>query len=178
MKTITRRVIEGATLRRRINMDRRTFLQRAVASYFVVGFAGTAAASERYFPTKVDQLLFEGINRVKNPSSKTPLEKGHAPVIIAPAMVKAGDPFTVEVAVGESLHPMGPLHWIEYIELNIGNEPAGRAELQSKGYLKPKVTFTVVLSKEAAPAGKVTLVARQLCNLHGLWEGSLDIAVI
>jgi len=158
-------------------MDRRTFLQSAVAGSFVVGFAGTAAAAGRYFPTNVDQALFEGINRVKDLANKTPLEKGHAPVLIAPTTVKAGEPFNVEVAVGESLHPMGPSHWIEYIELNIGNEPAGRTELQPKGYLKPKVTFTVVLPKEAAPTGEVTLVARQHCNLHGLWEGSLDIKV-
>ena len=79
--------------------------------------------------------------------------------------------------VGESLHTMGPAHWIEYIELNIGNEPAGRAELQPKGYLKPKVAFTVVLTEEAAPTGKATLVVRQHCNLHGLWEGSLDVTV-
>jgi len=85
----------------------------------------------------------------------------------APATVKAGEPFIVEVGVGETL----------YIELSIGNEPAGRVDFQAKGYLKPKVTFNLVLPKEAAPAGKVTLVARQHCNLHGLWEGSLDIVV-
>lgn len=158
-------------------MDRRTFLQRAIAGSFIVGFAGTAAATGRYFPTKVDQALFDGINRVKDPGNKTPLEISHGPVLSAPATVKAGEPFTVEVAVGEKLHSMGPAHWIEYIELNIGNEPAGRVELQPKGYLKPKVAFTVVLPKEAASAGKVTLVARQNCNLHGLWEGSLDISV-
>jgi superoxide reductase len=159
-------------------MDRRTFLQAAVAGSITAGLAGPAMAAVRYFPTKVDQSLFEGINRVKDPASKTPLEKGHGPVLNAPASVKAGEPFTVEVAIGETLHPMGPSHWIEYIELSIGNEPAGRIDLQAKGYLKPKVIFTVTLPREAAPEGKVTLVARQHCNLHGLWEGSLDITVI
>jgi superoxide reductase len=158
-------------------MDRRAFLKTAVAGSVVAGFAGTALAAERFFPTPVDQSLFTGINRVKDPAKKTALEKSHAPVLTAPATVKAGEPFVVEVAVGESLHAMGPTHWIEYIELNIGNEPAGRVELQSKGYLKPKVAFTVVIPREAAPAGKLTLVAKQQCNLHGLWEGSLDIAV-
>ena len=38
-------------------------------------------------------------------------------------------------------------------------------------------TFLVTLPKEAAPSGKVTLVAFQRCNLHGYWESSLDIAV-
>jgi superoxide reductase len=35
----------------------------------------------------------------------------------------------------------------------------------------------VVLPKDIAPDGKVSLVARQFCNLHGLWEGSLDVTV-
>jgi len=158
-------------------MNRRTFLHTAVAGSIVAGYAGSAMGAERYFPTKVVQSLFEGINRVKDPAATSPLEKGHAPVITAPLSVRAGEPFIVEVAVGESLHPMGPSHWIEYIELNIGNEPAGKADLQPKGYLKPKVAFTVVLPKEVAPEGKVSLVARQFCNLHGLWEGSLDVTV-
>ena len=158
-------------------MDRRTFLKTAVAGSFAAGLAGTASAAERYFPIKVDQSLFEGINRVKDPGKKTGLEKKHAPVLTAPASVKAGEQFIVEVSVGESLHDMGPAHWIEYIELNIGNEPAGRIDLQPKGYLHPRVSFTLTVPKEAAPAGKVTLLARQRCNLHGLWEGSLDIAV-
>lgn len=158
-------------------MDRRTFLKNAAVVSAVAGIAGTAAAAERYFPTKVDQSLFEGINRVKNPLQKAPLEKAHAPVLIAPPMVKAGEPFSVEVLVGEVLHPMAPAHWIEYIELSIGNEPAGRIDFQSKGYLKPKAVFTVTLPSDAASAGKVTLVAAERCNLHGLWEGSVDITV-
>jgi superoxide reductase len=158
-------------------MDRREFLQTAVVGTITVGFSGQALAKGLYFPTKVDQSLFDGINRIKNPKEKTPLEIGHGPVINAPSQVTAGEPFTVEVAVGEKLHPMGASHWIEYIELSIGNEPAGRIDLQPSGYLKPKVTFNLMLTKEAAPEGKVTLVSRQHCNLHGLWEGVLDIAV-
>jgi superoxide reductase len=158
-------------------MNRRTFLKGAVVVSAAAGIAGTAAAAELYFPTKVDQSLFEGINRVKDPLQKTPLEKSHGPVLTAPAMVKAGEPFVVEVSVGEVLHPMGPAHWIEYIELSIGNEPAGRIDLQPKGYLRPRAAFTVLLAGDAASAGKVTLVAKQHCNLHGLWEGRLDVTL-
>lgn len=158
-------------------MDRRTFLKTAAAGSAAVMFARTVAAADRYFPTQVNQSLFEGVNRVKDPAMKTALEKSHAPVLNAPASVKAGEPFIVEVSVGETLHPMGPTHWIEFIELRIGNEPAGMADLQANGFLKPRVAFTVVIPKEAAKAGKMTLLARQQCNLHGLWEGSLDIAV-
>ena len=158
-------------------MDRRSFLRTAVAGSITAGFSGTAMAMEHFFPTRVDQTLFAGINRVTNPAAKTPLEMTHAPVIVAPASVKAGEPFTVMVSVGETLHPMGTTHWIEYIELNIGNEPAGVAQLQSNGFLKPQVVFTVALTRAAAMTGKVTLMARERCNLHGLWEGSLDVLV-
>ncbi len=158
-------------------MDRRSFLKSAVIGTMAAGVAAKAGAAEKYFPSKVDMSLFEDINRVKNPANKTPLEKSHSPVIKAPATVKAGEPFAVEVSVGEVLHPMGPVHWIEFIELNIGNEPAGRLDFQPKGYMIPKATFTVVLSKEAAPSGKVTLVAHQRCNLHGYWEGTMDVMV-
>ncbi len=158
-------------------MERRNFLKAAAFGIVAVGVARRGLAAEQYFPSKVDESLFMSINRVKDPSNKTPLEKSHAPVIKAPDTVKAGEPFTVEVSVGEVIHPMGEAHWIEFIELNIGNEPAGRVDFQPKGYLNPKATFTVVLGKNAAPAGKLTLVAHQRCNLHGYWEGAKDISV-
>ena len=157
-------------------MDRRAFLKSAVIGSIATGITATVASAERFFPVKVDQTLFTDFNRVKDPARKTPLEKSHAPVISAPASVKAGESFPVTVSVGENLDVMGQSHWIEYIELAIGNEPAGRIDLQSNGYLKPKGTFTVTLPKEAAPSGKVTLVAFQRCNLHGYWESSIDLS--
>jgi superoxide reductase len=158
-------------------MDRRAFLKSVAIGAISAGIAGEALTADKYFRAKADQTLFETINRVKNPSSKPPLEKSHAPVITAPETVKAGERFIVEVSVGEVLHPMGLSHWIEFIELNIGNEPAGRIDFQPRGYLSPKATFTVTLDKESAPSGKVTLIAHERCNLHGYWEGSLDITV-
>ncbi len=158
-------------------MNRRNFLKSVAIGAIAAGVAGETLSAGSYFPGNADQRLFETINRVKDPSNKTPLEKSHAPVLNAPRVVKSGVPFAVEVSVGEVVHPMGPAHWIEFIELNIGNEPAGRIDYQSKGYLIPKVTFFVTLTKESAPAGQVTLIAHQRCNLHGYWEGSLDITV-
>lgn len=159
-------------------MERRDFLKSAAAGTLSMTIAAKAFGADVFYPTGVDKTLFQTFNRVKDPANKTPLEKSHAPFISAPAKVKAGEPFVVEVSVGENLHVMGPTHWIEYIELSIGNEPAGMVTLQSKGYLKPKAVFTVVLAKDAAPNGKVTLVAHQRCNLHGLWEGGMDVEVM
>src|SRR5271169_6751679 len=107
-------------------MDRRTFLKAATMGTLVMGISKVAFALDTNYPVAVDQSLFTSINRVKDPANKTPLEKTHAPVLIAPLEVKAGEPFTVEVSVGEKVHPMSQAHWIEYIELSIGNEPAGR----------------------------------------------------
>src|SRR5512136_451786 len=111
-------------------MDRRTFMKTAVVGTVVAGFARSSGATSYYpfFPTQVDQSLFGGINRIKDPAKKTGLEKSHAPVLTAPAAVKAGEPFSVEISIGEHLHDMGPAHWIEYVELSLGNEPAGRVD--------------------------------------------------
>jgi superoxide reductase len=158
-------------------MDRRTFVKTAALGTLAIGMSKEVLAGEVYFPDKVDRGLFETINRVKNPASKSPLEMSHVPTIIAPAKVKAGEPFVVEVSIGEKVHSMGSAHWIECIELNIGNEPAGKINLEPKGYLHPKAIFTVVLGKEAAPSGEVTLIIRQRCNLHGYWESSHDVTV-
>jgi superoxide reductase len=159
-------------------MDRRTFLKTATIGTLATGLSATVASAERYFPVKVDQSLFATINRVKDMAKKTPLEKSHALVISAPASVKAGELFTVEVSVGDTLHGMGPSHWIEYIELAVGNEPAGRIDFQPRGFMKPKAAFTVALPKDAAPSGTITLIASQRCNLHGYWESSIDISVV
>jgi len=155
-------------------MDRRSFIKGAVVSSLAIGVARTANAAS-YYPNNIDQTLFENINRVKNPAQKTPLEKSHAPFISAPASVKAGEPFIVEVSVGEKLHVMTPAHWIQDIALYIANEPAGRVEFQPKGFLGPKVQFLVTLSADSFVSGKATLVATQHCNLHGYWEGRRDL---
>lgn len=158
-------------------MDRRTFLKGAALSSASIGLAGLVSAADFYFPDKVDMALFEGINRIKDPAKKTHLEETHAPFIVAPRSVKAGEAFTVEVSVGESLHVMMPVHWIEYIQLRIGNEPAGRITFEPRGYLQPKAKFNVILTKDVAPDGKVTLIATQHCNLHGTWESTFDVKV-
>lgn len=158
-------------------MDRRAFLTVTSLGSAVGVLSKAVSAAEFYSPTKVDPTLFETINRAKDVAHKTPLESSHAPVLTCPETVTSGSPFWVEVSVGEKLHPMGPSHWIEFVELNVGNEPAGSAQLQPRGFLSPKVTFQVVLSREMAPSGKVTLVARQRCNLHGYWEGVKEVSI-
>jgi len=155
-------------------MMRRDFLRNsALLAGGIVLSAGTASAEKEAQKligyAEVDQDLFRGINRVQDPAKKTELEKKHAPLIDVPDKIKAGVPFTVTITIGEIVHPMVNGHYIQYVELYAGNEPEGRAEFRP-GLNQPVVTFHLTLDKA------VTLVAREYCNLHGLWESRKDVS--
>lgn len=157
-------------------MKRRDALKAvAVGAGAVLGFEG-AALAEEHFPVQVDKSLWEDINRLKNPEHETVMEKLHVPVMTAPAKVKAGEPFDVGVVIGKELHPMKPSHWIEYVQLGIGNEPAGTLYFRSHGYLKPETKFSVVLD-DGLKGKKVSLVATLRCNLHGIWQHYVNVEV-
>ena len=57
----------------------------------------------------------------------------------------------------------------QFVEIFAGNEPAGRAAF-SPIVGVPEATIWLKLDKP------VTLVVRDYCNLHGLWEGRRDLA--
>ena len=75
-----------------IIMKRRELLKYLVAGGTAIAFSGGTALAMQY-PQEMGDGLFDGINRVKDPAKKTGLEMKHAPVISAPAKVKAGEPF-------------------------------------------------------------------------------------
>ncbi len=157
-------------------MERRNFLRAVAVGAGSIVAVGRLALAEEHFPVNVDEKLWKGINRLENPQNETILEKLHVPVITAPEKVKAGEIFDVGVAVGKALHPMGPSHWIEYVQLSIGNEPAGTLAFRSHGYLKPETKFAVVLDDDLK--GKtISLVATLKCNLHGIWQHYVNIEV-
>ena len=158
-------------------MKRRDLLKALMAGGTTIVFARGMAFAKQYFPMQVDEKLFKGINRIKDPANQTGLEKKHAAVIKAPAKVNAKEPFDVEVVIGEIVHPMGPAHWIEYLQLNIGNEPAGTVNFRSHGYLKPEAKFTVVLD-DSLKGKTVSLVVQDKCNLHGIWENYTNVEVM
>ncbi|MBE0616958.1 MAG: class II SORL domain-containing protein, partial [Proteobacteria bacterium] len=114
-------------------------------------------------PVEVDAALFADINRAKDPGEASPLERKHAPVIRVPERIEVGKAFAVEVQVGEVLHPMSQGHYIHHLELLAGNEPAGWVAFFPT-LNEPRATFHLLLDRPA------TLVAREYCNLHGLWE--------
>lgn len=69
-----------------------------------------------------------------------------------------------EIRVGEVLHPMLNEHYIMFIETI--SEDKNHVQLQ---YLHPGEEPKMLLEKQF---GKT--VAREFCNLHGLWEGKSD----
>lgn len=111
----------------------------------------------------------------------------HVPVIELPATLKAGQPFNVTVSVGKQIaHPNTTEHFISYISLFF--KPAdgkfvyqlGKTEFTSHGestegankgsaYTNPMGVFNVKLDKPG------TLAAVSYCNIHGLWESSVEV---
>ncbi|MBF0449204.1 MAG: desulfoferrodoxin [Candidatus Magnetomorum sp.] len=67
-------------------------------------------------------------------------------------------PGGVKVKVGEVAHPMDEKHSIEWIEILAG----GKAYRQ---FLNPGDTPEATFPVEAD-----TIIAREFCNLHGLWK--------
>jgi superoxide reductase len=111
----------------------------------------------------------------------------HVPVIELPAQVKAGEEFEVNVSVGKEIkHPNVTEHFIAWIELYFHPSDGkfvyhlGKAEFLSHGeavdgpnkgpaHTEPKATFKVKLDKPG------NLVAVSYCNIHGLWENSVEV---
>lgn len=98
--------------------------------------------------------------------------KKHVPVMTVPESVKAGQPFTVSIKVGEIPHPMENGHFIQFADIYSGHIYISRADFTAE-LNKPEVTFTLVLPHE----GKRTLRSFIRCNLHGVWEGTKEVDV-
>jgi superoxide reductase len=158
-------------------MNRRDLLKGTALGALAIAWGKQLAFAKEFYPVPVDEKLFQGINRLDNPQQETELEKVHIPVIQAPQKVKAGEVFSVELAIGKILHPMGPAHWIESVQINIGNEPAGTLQFRSHGYMKPEGRFDLILGDNLK--GKtVSLVVQDKCNLHGIWQSYINVEVV
>lgn len=151
-------------------MKRRNFIRTTLlaSGLLLSGGAAQAAGGPLRGYAAVEPELFQGINRIKEAGKPTAVEQKHAPVLLLPEKIKAGETFELTVTIGEVLHPMSPAHYIQYVEVLAGNEPAGRIEF-APGFNQPKATFFLRLDRP------VTLVVREYCNLHGLWESRQDI---
>ena len=105
----------------------------------------------------------------------------HGPAIVAPKSAKAGEVFEVEVAVGKEIpHPNTLEHHIAWAALFFVAEGSqlpvelARAEFSAHGpesFAEPVLKAKVKLAKPGA------LHAVAYCNIHGLWESELKMAV-
>ncbi|MBC8587916.1 class II SORL domain-containing protein [Paratissierella segnis] len=106
----------------------------------------------------------------------------HVPVIHAPENVKAGEDIEIKVLVGEEIpHPNTLEHYIAWIKvyfLQDGNKfpvEIGSYTFQAHGeseiYTQPFVSAKFKASKSG------TIIATSYCNIHGLWENSVELKV-
>ena len=113
----------------------------------------------------------------------------HAPVIEAPQKVKSGEAFEVKLSLGKEIaHPNTTEHHISWISLYFKPKSSnfthqvGHFEFWAHGkstsgpnkgpiYAHPSVSASVSLNESG------TFFAMAFCNIHGLWESSLEIEV-
>ncbi|MBM4054345.1 MAG: desulfoferrodoxin [Planctomycetes bacterium] len=152
------------------NFNRRKFLKTIGISSLAVGMA-PVIGSLKVSKAAEEIDWFQNINRVKDPpTSMTPKEKGHAPSVQLPGAIKAGEPFTLNIQVGETLHPMTPTHYIQWVEVYLGVELISRIEFSP---LCPQAKVTIPVSVDKTS----TLRVMSRCNLHGIWESTKEVKV-
>lgn len=106
----------------------------------------------------------------------------HVPVIHAPEVVKANEEFEIKVLIGEEIpHPNTLEHYIAWIKVYFHQEGSkfpielGTYTFAAHGegeiYANPNVVANIKVSKPG------TIYATSYCNIHGLWENSLELNV-
>lgn len=118
-----------------------------------------------------EKALFCKVNKAEDVENDSPLAKKHVPVISVPQTLKAGEYYEVKIRVGEIEHPNEKEHFIQWIEFYVKDVYLGRFDF-SPVMTKPEITIPIKLSHSGLDS---TLRAISRCNLHGLWEGSVQI---
>jgi len=113
----------------------------------------------------------------------------HVPVIEVQDTVKKGESIKVTVTVGKQVpHPNKTEHHIRWITVYFHPKgekfpyQIGKVEFTAHGEsVQGPDTSTVYSGYEAVLTFKTdksgTILASSFCNIHGLWQGSKDIAV-
>lgn len=121
-----------------------------------------------------EKALFCKVNKIESGKEASELEKKHTPVIEIPEIMEVKKWYDAKIKVGEIEHPSENEHFIQWIELYIGNVYLGRFDF-APVMTRPEVTIPIVLS-HAGLDSHLRAIAR--CNLHGLWEGSVNVKTI
>lgn len=110
-------------------------------------------------PTVIEALLdcgcdtIEGFEKLEEKTADASLEK-HVPYV-----EEHEDGYLVKVGK-ETAHPMKEDHYIQFIEIIIDGDRLYRKYLKPGD--EPLACFKVIKGKD--------VVAREYCNLHGLWK--------
>ncbi|MBF0516291.1 MAG: class II SORL domain-containing protein [Nitrospirae bacterium] len=120
-----------------------------------------------------EKHLFCGNNKPADPANLTEAEKKHMPVIDCPDTVKAGEPFRVNIKVGEIPHVMQEGHSIQWIEVYSGENFKARIDL-TPVTTAADVSVTLIKSGKH-PTSSIRVIER--CNLHGQWEAVKPINI-
>jgi superoxide reductase len=137
-------------------ISRRSFMGILAAGAATVGARGALALE-----------LTPEVLRVKDPENMTSLEAKHVPRISVPPTVRKGDSAPVSITVQ---HVMTTAHHVERIEVY------WEGMLLTTVPLTPELMDCKVTVHLLVP-GPGKLVARELCNLHGLWEAEQQVQV-
>jgi len=81
--------------------------------------------------------------------------------------------FNAKIRVGEIEHPNENGHFIQWIELYVGDVYLGRFDF-APVMTRPEITLPLSI---AHVNRKTTLRAVVRCNLHGIWESTKEIEV-
>lgn len=113
----------------------------------------------------------------------------HVPVIECPDSVKSGEMFDIKVSLGKEVsHPNTTEHHIRWIQVYFHPEDekyayqialcefgahAESVEGANEGPVTThhRATVTAMIKKPG------TIHALSLCNIHGLWENSMDVKI-
>ncbi|HEY4543690.1 MAG TPA: class II SORL domain-containing protein [Tissierellaceae bacterium] len=106
----------------------------------------------------------------------------HVPTINAPESVKKGEVVEVRASIGEATpHPNTFEHYISWVKLYFQPESSKfpveiatfdfAAHGESELFTEPNVTARF----KAEESG--TIMASSYCNIHGLWENSVELKV-
>ena len=106
----------------------------------------------------------------------------HVPVIHAPEVAKKGESIDVKVLIGEEIpHPNTLEHHIAWIKVYFHPEDSkfpvevANVDFRSHGEYEVCTDYFSQIRFKAEKSG--TLYATSYCNIHGLWENSLELKV-
>ena len=102
------------------------------------------------------------VQKVENIKNASEFELKHVPKIEVPEEYQLNEEIEVKITVGEIMHVMTAEHYIKWIELYKNGELVDHVDLSPSD--KPIAVFKINLD------GSDRLMAREECNLHGLWE--------